>query len=87
MNGASRARPLPSVLNLSSSAALLLALDDPLSRAAGLGTAVDLRGLRDLARARNKSVLAHGEESVSAKVSSELNAKALEVLGDRKSVV
>jgi hypothetical protein len=67
VNGASRARPLPSVLNL--------------SRAAGLGTAVDLRGLRDLARARNKSVLAHGEESVSAKVSSELNAKALKVLG------
>jgi hypothetical protein len=65
---------------VSSSAALLLALDDRLSHAAGLGTADELRELRDLARARNRSVLAHGEESVSAKVSSELNAKALEVL-------
>lgn len=81
VNGTSQTRPLPSMLNLSPSAALLLALDDPLSHAAGLGTADELRGLRDLAKARNRSVLAHGEESVSAKLSSELNAKALEVLG------
>lgn len=81
VNGTRQARPLPSVLNVFSSAALLLALDDPLSHAAGLGTADDLRDLRDLAKARNSSVLAHGEESVSAKVSAELNAKALEVLG------
>jgi hypothetical protein len=81
VNGTSQARSLPSRLNLFSSAALLLTLDDPLSHAAQLGTADELRTLRNLAEARNGSVLAHGEASVSATVSSELNAKALEVLG------
>jgi hypothetical protein len=80
VNGTSQQRQLPSMLNLFSSAALLLALDDPLSRTAALGNAQELRELRDLAKARNRSVLAHGEESVSAQVSSALNAKALRVL-------
>lgn len=73
-------RQLPAVLSPFSVAALLQALDDPLARDAGLSTPTDLRDLRRLARARHKSVLAHGEESVSAKISEDLNHKALQVL-------
>ena len=76
-------RSLPSMLRPFSTAVLLWAIDDPLVRAAGLSDADDLRGLRNLAKARNRSMLAHGEESVSAKMSAELNDKALQVLRAR----
>lgn len=80
VDGTPGRRSLPSVLTLFSAALLLHSLDDSLSQAAGLADADDLRDLRDLAKARNKSVLAHGEESVSPQISAELNAKALQVL-------
>jgi hypothetical protein len=73
-------RSLPPVLTLFAAAVLLKALDDPLAVGAGLDDADGLRVLQDLVAARNRSVLAHGEESVSVALSEELNNKAVEVL-------
>jgi hypothetical protein len=73
-------RSLPPVLTLFAAAVLLKALDDPLAVGAGLDDPDSLRVLQGLVAARNRSVLAHGEESVSIALSEELNNKAVEVL-------
>lgn len=80
VDGHQRRRSLPSLMGLFSAAVLLLILGDPLVTGAALDSVEALRTLRDLARTRNKSVLAHGEESVSVEVSQQLNTKAVKIL-------
>ncbi|GGM03354.1 TIGR02710 family CRISPR-associated CARF protein [Dactylosporangium sucinum] len=71
---------LPSNPGPFAAAVLLKVIDDPLAAAAGLDTVDGLRELERLAKARNASVLAHGEQFISQHQSEELNAKANEVL-------
>jgi CRISPR-associated protein (TIGR02710 family) len=78
--GRSSRRSLPSFVGVFSAAVILHVLGDPLAELSGLNSPESLRGLQELARARNKSVLAHGEESVTRELSRQLNAKAVEVL-------
>jgi CRISPR-associated protein (TIGR02710 family) len=78
--GRSSRRSLPSSLGVFSAAVLLHVLGDPLAELSGLNSPGSLHDLQELARARNKSVLAHGEESVTTELSRQLNVKAVEVL-------
>ncbi|MFF4625279.1 TIGR02710 family CRISPR-associated CARF protein [Nonomuraea jabiensis] len=71
---------LPPVIGLIWAAVLLTALDDQLVVKAGLKGAKALSHLDRLIRARNKSVLAHGELPVSGEQSKEFQAKAQLVL-------
>jgi hypothetical protein len=71
---------LPSNPGPFAAAVLIKAIGDPFAAAAGLDTADELRELERLAKARNASVLAHGEQFISQHQSEELNAKAMEVL-------
>ncbi|MEV0647432.1 hypothetical protein AB0I28_19390 [Phytomonospora sp. NPDC050363] len=80
VDGPKPGRALPRNLGVFAAAALLQAQGDAVTDPAELATATDLQELRKLAEARNQSVLAHGEESVSPKISADLNRKALRVL-------
>jgi CRISPR-associated protein (TIGR02710 family) len=71
---------LPPVIGLIWGAVLLTALDDELVAATGLKGAKALSHLDRLIKARNKSVLAHGELPVSGEQSKEFQAKAQLVL-------
>jgi CRISPR-associated protein (TIGR02710 family) len=71
---------LPRRPGVFSNAVLLAALGDPLAESAGLAGPAELRELRDLAEARNQSVLAHGTQPVRVEVSQQLHVKALAVL-------
>ena len=77
---------LPGRLTLLAAALLLAAEGDDLARDVGLvdgdGTAnaTRLQRLRDRALARNKSVLAHGTESISDQHTESLRAEASELL-------
>ncbi len=67
---------LPPVIGLISAAVILTALDDPVIGRAGLKGAKALSNLDMLVTARNRSVLAHGNQPVTDKQSRLLEAKA-----------
>jgi CRISPR-associated protein (TIGR02710 family) len=73
-------RSLPSKIGPFAAAVLLKALKDPLARLAGLDSDDGLRELEKLAKARNDSVLAHGESFITKAQSAALNEKARLVL-------
>lgn len=77
---AQASRRLPTVAGPFAAAVLLKAIGDPFATAAGLATVEGLRDLEDLAKARNASVLAHGEQFISRTQSEALNAKADKLL-------
>jgi CRISPR-associated protein (TIGR02710 family) len=73
-------RSLPPYVGFFAAAVLLHVLEDPLLPAAGICTINDLRALRDLAKIRNASVLAHGHGSVSRNDSERLNGAAKDIM-------
>jgi hypothetical protein len=74
------ATTLPPVIGLISAAILLTAQDDPLVSKGGLAGKKALSHLNEIVRARNKSVLAHGDETVGLDKSTVLEAKARSIL-------
>ncbi|WP_033441819.1 TIGR02710 family CRISPR-associated CARF protein [Saccharothrix sp. NRRL B-16314] len=80
VDGQQKRRSLPPFIGLFSAAVVLRVLDDDLLRLAGLWEVDELRSLRDLARVRNDSVLAHGDRSVSKTDSEQLNSMAQSVV-------
>jgi len=71
---------LPPVIGLMNAALVLAALDDPLLAKAKLAGSKALGHLNTLATARNRSVLAHGDRTVSPAQSGTLESKARAVL-------
>ncbi|MEV6964304.1 TIGR02710 family CRISPR-associated CARF protein [Hamadaea sp. NPDC051192] len=80
VRGTQGRRSLPSQFGPFAAAVLIAVLGDPLAGPAELDAADALRRLEQLAKARNRSVLAHGEEFIDVDLSSELNQKAHRVL-------
>jgi CRISPR-associated protein (TIGR02710 family) len=80
VDGQQKRRSLPSPVGVFQGAVLLRVMSDPFAATAQLGDVESLRELRELANARNRSVLAHGEEAVDVQVSQRLNVKASKVL-------
>ena len=70
----------PSRLTLANSALVLAAENDELARRCGLADIRSLSHLRDLARMRNKSVLAHGFQTVTGEQAKALHQQALDLL-------
>ncbi|HEV2257550.1 MAG TPA: hypothetical protein VGS06_30830, partial [Streptosporangiaceae bacterium] len=70
----------PSRLTLTSSALVLAAENDELARRCGLADVPSLSRLRDLARMRNTSVLAHGFQTVTGHQAKALHQQALDLL-------
>ncbi|MCA1702971.1 MAG: hypothetical protein LC808_06750 [Actinobacteria bacterium] len=71
---------LPPIIGLMNAALVLAALDDPLLARAKLASSKALGHLNTLATARNRSVLAHGDRTVSPTQSGTLESKARAVL-------
>jgi hypothetical protein len=71
---------LPPIIGLMNAALVLAALDDPLLAEAKLAGTKALGHLNTLATSRNRSVLAHGDRTVSPAQSSTLEIKARAVL-------
>jgi CRISPR-associated protein (TIGR02710 family) len=71
---------LPPIIGLMNAALVLAALDDPMLAKAKLTGSKALGHLNTLATARNRSVLAHGDRTVSPAQSSTLESKARAVL-------
>jgi hypothetical protein len=71
---------LPPIIGLMNAALVLAALDDPLLARAKLAGSKALGHLNTLATARNRSVLAHGDRTVSPAQSRTLESKARAVL-------
>jgi hypothetical protein len=71
---------LPPIIGLMNAALVLAALDDPLLARAKLAGSKALGHLNTLATSRNRSVLAHGDRTVSPAQSSTLENKAQAVL-------
>jgi CRISPR-associated protein (TIGR02710 family) len=80
VRGTQVSRSLPSRVGPFAAAVLLKILADPLAGLAGLDSDDGLRELESLARARNDSVLAHGESFITRDQSAALNLKAQQVL-------
>lgn len=78
--GTRASRSLPSRVGPFAAAVLLKILGDPLASLAGLDSDEGLRELERLAKARNDSVLAHGESFITTDQSAALNRKAQQVL-------
>jgi hypothetical protein len=72
--------PTPNRLALMTSAVLLAAENDDLVTRCGLADVQGLTRLQELARKRNKSVLAHGFEAVSGAQASALHGQATDLL-------
>jgi CRISPR-associated protein (TIGR02710 family) len=70
----------PSRLTMMASAILLASQNDEMARGCGLATVDGLRHLQKLARMRNKSVLAHGFQTVAADQTKALHDMAAEAL-------
>lgn len=75
-----RQSALPHRISLMDAAVLLCALEDDLVREAGLDTADSLGNLRRLTEIRNRSVLAHGYQSISKEDSEQLERRARHIL-------
>ncbi|GBD36623.1 hypothetical protein HRbin36_01748 [bacterium HR36] len=73
-------KALPHRISLMDAAVLLCALEDQLMREAHLHSAESLGNLRRLTEIRNRSVLAHGYQSISHQESAELEKRAKHIL-------
>jgi CRISPR-associated protein (TIGR02710 family) len=73
-------KSLPSQVGPFAAAVLLAILSDPIAALAELDAVEGLRRLEQLAKARNRSVLAHGEVFIDVEQSNELNETAHRVL-------
>lgn len=73
-------KDLPPILGLMTSALLLAAIDDPLAVALELRGAKGISRIRNACDIRNKSVLAHGCESVTSGNSKQLESTAKKVI-------
>lgn len=71
---------LPGKLTMFAAAVLLASLDDELARRTGLVSPARLHELRERTWARNKSVLAHGTETISDEHTESLRSEAANVL-------
>ena len=80
VRGTQVSRSLPSRAGPFAAAVLLKILGDPLAGLAGLDSDDGLRDLEELAKARNDSVLAHGESFITRDQSAALNRTAQQVL-------
>ncbi len=80
VRGTQGRRSLPSRVGPFAAAVLLKVLADPLAGHSGLDNDDELRDLERLAKARNDSVLAHGESFITRDQSAVLNRKAQLVL-------
>jgi CRISPR-associated protein (TIGR02710 family) len=80
IRGTTISRSLPGKVGVFAAAVLLRVLDDPLAAAARLDGVEALCKLEELVKARNDSILAHGEKPISEKELAPLTERATQIL-------